>query len=170
MKVWTYWCKETIEILCYFNWVSDTAIFIFFWRILSHVYLAILFWNLFYYAQNNVDSKFVYFASLVQLFYSCIFVWFMLDQFLLLIFCFYHLFIKFIPFFVEVLMPLVIHSFDIIFFSLLFTVLIGACLPKVLLLKRKKVSKPRFTSLFSVTNDQSNSHSSVLNASSLKFL
>ena len=100
--------RKLLKYLCYFNWVSNSIIlsnygmyyhyFCFFWRILSHVYLAILFWNLFYYAQNNVDSKFVYFASLVQLFYSCIFVWFMLDQFLLLIFCFYHMFIKFIPF------------------------------------------------------------------------
>ena len=55
-------------------------------------------------------------------------------------------------------------------FSLFFTVLIGACLSNVLLMKRKKVSKPRFISLFSVTNDQSKSRNSVLNASSLKFL
>ena len=61
-------------------------------------------------------------------------------------------------------MPLVIHGLDIVLFSLFFTVLIGACLCKVLLMKRKKVSKPRFASLFSVTNDQSNSLSSVLNA------
>ena len=93
----------------------------------------------------------------------------MLDQFVLLVFCFYRLFIKFVSFFSKVLMPLVIHGLDILF-SLFFTVLIGACLSKVLLIKCKKVSKPRFVSLFSVTNDQSNSHSSVLNASSLKLL
>ena len=36
--------------------------------------------------------------------------------------------------------------------------LIGACLSKVLLMKCKKVSNPRFVWLSSVTNDQSNSH------------
>ena len=64
-------------------------------------------------------------------------------------------------------MSLVIHCLDIVLFWVFFTVLIGAFLSKVL--KHKKVLKPRFISLFCVTNDQSNSLSSVLNASSLNF-
>ena len=65
-------------------------------------------------------------------------------------------------------MPLVIHGLDTILFFPFIAVLIGACLSKVLLMKRKEFSKPRFVSLFSLTNDQSSSHNSVLNAFSLK--
>ena len=59
-------------------------------------------------------------------------------------------------------MPLVTHDLNVILFSLFFTVLIGSCLSKIMLVKCREVSKPRFISLFSVKNDQSSSHSSVL--------
>ena len=47
--------------------------FCFLWKIWFNVYLGTLFWNLFYSAQNNANSKFVYFTLLVQLFYSFFF-------------------------------------------------------------------------------------------------
>ena len=77
-KVCTYSCLEIIEIFCYFNWIRDSIIISNYGRyitpdLLFHVYLAISFWNLFYSVQNDVDSKFVDFALLIQLFNSCIF-------------------------------------------------------------------------------------------------
>ena len=114
-------------------------LFVFFWKIWFHVYLVILFWNLFYSVQNDVDSKFVYFALLVYLFYLCIFIWPMLDQFLLLDLCFYYLFIKITPF-----LPWSFNAFSclwfiyyLVFFFFL-TVLIDACLSKILLWNARK--------------------------------
>ena len=113
-----------------------------------------MFWNIFDSTQNNVDSKFVYFVLLIQLFYSCIFcmihIWSISVAYFLLLSYAY----KVYPFFIEVLMPVVIHGSDIILFSLFFTFLIGACFCKVLLMKRKKVTQPSFVSLFSVASDQ----------------
>ena len=80
LKVCTYWCKENIEISCYFNWVTDSissAIMAdtlppFLEDIISCIPCHIVLES-FYSAQNNVDSCFVHFALLVQLFYSSIF-------------------------------------------------------------------------------------------------
>ena len=56
-------------------------------------------------------------------------------------------------------------------FSFFSIILVGAFLSNILMLtSRTKVSNPRFTSLFSVTNDQSSSPSSTLKALSLKCL
>ena len=51
-------------------------------------------------------------------------------------------------------MPFVIQGLDLIFCSFLVDFLIGACLSRVLLKSRKKVSKPKCISLFSVTKFQ----------------
>ena len=66
-------------------------------------------------------------------------------------------------------MPLVIHDLEVILFSLFSITLVGACLSNILLTCHTKVSSPKFTSIFSVTNDQSSSLSSALKSSSLKF-
>ena len=130
-----------------------TTVFALFWKIWFYVFLAILFWNLFYSAQNDVDSKFIYFAFLVQFFYSRI----LIESFLINSYCLFLL----LPFFIKFI--LFLHwIFNVFSYSWLryyfvfsfFMVLIGACLSKILLMKRKKVSKPKFISLFSVTNDQ----------------
>ena len=170
LKVCIFWCKETIKFLCNFNWVSDSFIIsnygkiyyrhsCFFWKILFHVCLAILLWNLFYSAQNNIDSKFVYFALLVQLFYSCIFC--VIHAWPISVACFMLLSSAYKDYLFSFITPSYPRlGYYFVFFF--FTVLIGACLSRVLLMKRKKVSKPRFISLFSVTNDQSASRSSFL--------
>ena len=97
--------------------------------------------------------KFIYFAFLVQFFYSRI----LIESFLINSCCLFLL----LPFFIKFI--LFLHwIFNVFSYSWLryyfvfsfFMVLIGACLSKILLMKHKKVSKPKFISLFSVTNDQ----------------
>ena len=65
--------------------------------------MSYCFWNVvlflfFYSAKNDVDSKFFYFALLVQLFHSCIFCMAHAWSISVAFFCFYHPPIKFILF------------------------------------------------------------------------
>ena len=85
-------------------------------------------------------------------------------------FFFNHLFVNFISYFHWSFYTSCCPWFRSYSIFLFFIILVGACLPNVLLTSRTNVSNPKFTSLFSVTNDQSSSLSSALKASSLKFL
>ena len=67
-------------------------------------------------------------------------------------------------------MPFVIQRLDLIFSSFLVDFLIGACLSRVLLKSRKKVSKPKSILLFSVAKFQFISCRSLLKESLLKYL
>ena len=157
MKVCTYPWKEIIAIFYYFNWATDSIIISNYGRYIAALVVFCRRNDLIYTLPYCIGIFFVLLkvmliVSLFTLpcqfnyFICAFFVWVMFDQFLLLIFCFQSFF------FIEVLMPLVIYCLDIILFSLFCTVLIGACLSKILLTKRKKVLKPKFISLFTVIN------------------
>ena len=90
------------------------------------------YWNrvFFYSAQNNADYKFVYFALLAQLWFFCIFYMIHVWSISLLIFCFYHLLIKFILFPHWKFNASSYLWLRYYFVFSLFTALIGACFSK----------------------------------------
>ena len=98
-----------------------------------------------------------------------IFKRFMFQDFCKYIFLFAHFFVKFVPDTIRFFYVFCNPRLRLNFFSFLVDFSIGACLSRVLLKSRKKFSKPKSISLFSVEKFQFISRRSLLKGSMLKY-